>query len=339
MTNLRFAILGTGFWAHFQLAGWQELEGVECVALYNRTRVKADALAQKFGIPHVYDSVEEMLDKEQLDFVDIITDVGTHANLTRMAVERDFNVICQKPMATSLEEARSMVDICREAQLQLLINENWRWQYPVRQFKRILDEGRIGKPFRARVHFCNSFPVFDNQPFLKELDQFILTDIGSHILDTTRYLFGDAKSLYCQTTRVHPDIKGEDVATVMMHMESDVNVVCEMSYASRTEIESFPQTYVYVEGDQGFLELGPDYKVRETTLDGTCIRQFTPQHYQWADPAYDLVHSSIVACQADLLKHLKGEKIAETNGDDNFKTVELVFASYESARTGKPVFF
>lgn len=339
MKNLRFAILGTGFWAHFQLAGWQELEGVECVALYNRTRVKADALAQKFGIPHVYDSVEEMLDKEQLDFVDIITDVGTHTNLTRMAVERGVNVICQKPMATSLDEARSMVDICRAAQLQLLINENWRWQYPVRQFKRILDEGRIGKPFRARVHFCNSFPVFDNQPFLKELDQFILTDIGSHILDTTRYLFGDAKSLYCQTTRVHPDIKGEDVATVMMHMESDVNVVCEMSYASRTEIESFPQTYVYVEGDQGFLELGPDYKVRETTLAGTCIRQFTPQHYQWADPAYDLVHSSIVACQSDLLKHLKGEKIAETNGDDNFKTVELVFASYESARTGKPVFF
>jgi len=339
MTNLRFAILGTGFWAHFQLAAWQELEGVECVALYNRTRVKADALAQKFGIPQVYDTVEELLDKEQLDFVDIITDVGTHANLTHMAVERGLNVICQKPMATSLDEARSMVDICRAAQLQLLINENWRWQYPIREFKRILDEGRIGKPFRARVHFCNSFPVFDNQPFLKELDQFILTDIGSHILDTSRYLFGDARSLYCQTTRVHPDIKGEDVATVMMQMGSNMNVVCEMSYASRTEIESFPQTYVYVEGDQGFLELGPDYKVRETTVTGTCIRQFTPRHYQWADPAYDLVHSSIVPCQADLLKHLKGEKIAETNGDDNFKTVELVFSAYESARTGQPIFF
>jgi len=339
MTNLRFAILGTGFWAHYQLAGWQELEEAECVALYNRTRGKAEALAQKFAIPHVYDTPEEMLDKEQLDFVDIITDVGTHANLTRMAVERGFNVVCQKPMATSLEEARSMVDICREAKIQLLINENWRWQYPVRQFKRILDEGRIGKPFRARVHFCNSFPVFDNQPFLKELDQFILTDIGSHILDTARYLFGDAKSLYCHTTRVHPGIKGEDVATVMMHMENNISVVCEMSYASRTEIEQFPQTYVYVEGDQGFLELGPDYKVRETTLKGTCIQQFAPQHYQWADPAYDLVHSSIVACQADLLKHLKGEKTAETNGDDNFKTVKLIFAAYESALTGQSIFF
>jgi predicted dehydrogenase len=232
-----------------------------------------------------------------------------------------------------------MVEGCRRAGVQLLINENWRWQYPIRNFKRILDEGNIGRPFRARVHYANSFPVFDNQPFLKELDQFILTDIGSHILDTARYLFGDATSLYCHTARVHPDIKGEDVATVMMHMGDDLSVVCEMSYASRTEIESFPQTYIYVEGDRGFLELGPDYKVRETTAEGTCIRQFRPPHYAWADPAYDLVHSSIVDCQADLLKHLKGEKTAETNGDDNYKTVELVFNSYESARTGQPVQF
>lgn len=339
MTNLRFAILGTGFWAQFQLAAWQELEGVECVALYNRTRDKAEALAQKFSVPRVYDSLEKMLDTEQLDFVDIITDVGTHASLTHLAAQRGLNVVCQKPMATSLEEARSMVEICREFQVQFLINENWRWQYPIRQFKRVLDEGRIGKPFRARVHYCNSFPVFENQPFLKDLDQFILTDIGSHILDTTRYLFGDAKSLYCHTIRVHPDITGEDVATVLLQTESGMSVICEMSYASRTEIEHFPQTYVYVEGDQGFLELGPYYKVRETTSEGTCVRQFIPKHYPWADPAYDLVHSSIVDCQSDLLKHLQGEKTAETNGDNNFKTVQLVFAAYESARTGQPIFF
>ena len=56
----------------------------------------------------------------------------------------------------------------------------------------------------------SGFPVFANQPFLKELEQFILTDLGSHTLDTARFLFGEAESLYCQTRRVHPDIKGED---------------------------------------------------------------------------------------------------------------------------------
>ena len=145
MGNLRFAIFGTGFWARFQLAGWMELDGLECVALYNRTRAKAEALAAEFGVPAIYDTPEALLDHEQLDFVDIITDVGTHASLTRLAAERGLNVVCQKPMATSLEEARAMVETCQQAGVQLLINENWRWQFPIRQFKRILSEGRIGQ--------------------------------------------------------------------------------------------------------------------------------------------------------------------------------------------------
>jgi D-apiose dehydrogenase len=62
----------------------------------------------------------------------------------------------------------------------------------------------------------SGFPVFNNQPFLKELEQFILTDLGSHTLDTARFLFGEASSLYCQTRRIHADIRGEDVATIMM---------------------------------------------------------------------------------------------------------------------------
>lgn len=226
-----------------------------------------------------------------------------------------------------------------QAGVPLLVNENWRWQYPLRQFKRILDTGGIGIPFRARVDYINSFPVFDMQPFLRDLEQFILTDMGSHILDTARYLFGDARNLYCKTTRVHPGIRGEDVATVLMEMgEHPVTVVCEMSYASRTEIEHFPQTYVYVEGDCGFLELGPDYVIRETTEAGTLVRRFPPPRYEWADSRYDS-HLAITPCQMDLLAHLRGEKLAETRAEENIKTVELVFGSYESARIGQAIMF
>jgi D-apiose dehydrogenase len=75
------------------------------------------------------------------------------------------------------------------------------------------------------------FPVFRNQPFLRELDQFILTDIGSHVLDTARFLFGEMTSLYCQTRRVHADIRGEDVATVVMRSASGATVTCNMAYA------------------------------------------------------------------------------------------------------------
>ena len=86
MDTLRFAILGTGFWSRYQMAGWKELEGVECVALYNRTRAKAEALGREFGIPRVYDHPEKLLDRERPDFVDIMTSVGTHARLVHASI-------------------------------------------------------------------------------------------------------------------------------------------------------------------------------------------------------------------------------------------------------------
>jgi len=340
MSTLRFAILGTGFWSRFQLAGWRELGGVECVALYNRTRAKAEALASEFGVPAVYDDAEELLRNEQLDFIDIITDVDTHSRFVHLAAQHRVPVICQKPMAPALDDAVRMVEACRNADVPYFIHENWRWQTPIRQLKRVLDGGQIGKPFRARIDMVSGFPVFVNQPFLKDLDQFILTDMGSHVLDVARFLFGEAHSLYCQTQRVHRDIKGEDVATVMMRMGDDVTVLCEMGYAENfLERDHFPETYIFVEGDRGSVELGPDYWIRVTTEAGTHAKRYPPPRYAWADPAYDLVHASIVACNANLLEGLRGTGPAETTGEDNFKTVKLVFAAYDSAQRNAVVTF
>jgi D-apiose dehydrogenase len=337
MANLRFAIIGTGFWSVFQLAAWRELVGAECVALCNHPRDRAEELAHKFGVPAVYEDAREMLRRERLDFIDIITDVDTHSKFVHLAAEHKIPVICQKPMASTLAEAERMTQICRAAGNAFLIHENWRWQAPIRELKKKLAGGEIGAVFRARIHFCSSFPVFDNQPFLKDLGQFILTDIGSHILDTARFLFGEAETLACQVHRIHQDIKGEDVATVMMKMEGGATVVCEMSYASRLEHERFPETYVYVEGEKGSMELGPGYWIRVTTADGTHARRHPPPRYPWAEPAYDLVQASIVPCNADLLLALQGKKTAETTGEDNLKTMRLVFAAYESARTNETV--
>jgi D-apiose dehydrogenase len=337
MSNLRFAILGAGFWSRFQLAAWQELAGVECVAIYNRTRIKAERLARDFGVPAVYDDPHQLLDEQQLDFVDIITDVDTHSQFVLLAAERGLPVICQKPMAPRLDVAEEMVAACTTAGVPFFVHENWRWQTPIRRLHDMLRSGEIGSVFRARIQFVSSFPVFDNQPFLKDLEQFILTDVGSHILDAARFLFGEASSLYCQTRRIHPDIRGEDVATVILKTQDEVTVTCELSYASRTEHERFPETYVFVEGTDGSVELGPDYWIRVTTANGTLARRFPPPRYAWADPAYDLTHASIVPCNADLLAAIQGKSSAETTGVDNIKTMRLVFGAYESAQSGQVI--
>ncbi|MGL6267105.1 MAG: Gfo/Idh/MocA family protein [Chitinophagaceae bacterium] len=331
------AIIGCGFWARYQLPAWLELEGIEIVALYNRTISKAEELALKYNIAGCYDDAEKLFANENLDFVDIITDVDTHEYFTLMAVKYGVPVICQKPMAPSLYSANNMLAACKNAGIPFYIHENFRWQSPVRRVKEILDSGIIGKPFKARVTFCSAFPVFDNQPFLANLEQFIITDIGSHILDICRFLFGEAESLYCQTQSINPRIHGEDVANVMMKMQTGLTCFAEMSYASILEYESFPQTYILVEGEKGSLYLTRDHEIRLTTRGETAVEKINPGSYAWLDPEYALVHASIVECNRDILFDLQGLSNAETTAADNFETVRLVHAAYSSAKSNQVI--
>ena len=337
MKPLRFAVIGTGFWSNYQIAAWNEIQGVEIVAVYNRTREKAEVIAKKFSIAKVYTSVEELLNAESLDFVDIISNPDTHRQFTEAAATKGVDVICQKPMATSQADAEEMVRVCKQRQVRFFIHENFRFQTPIRRLKKAMVSGLIGNPFKAKVSFCSAFPVFDNQPFLAELEHFILTDIGSHVLDICRFLFGEAKSLSCLTQRVNKTIRGEDVANVLLEMENGLHCIVELSYASILEKEAFPQTLVLVEGSLGSLHLSHDFELGVTTRESTVSSVIQPAFYPWADPEYAVVHSSIVDCNKDILKGLRGRE-AETTGEDNLKTVQLVWACYESATSKKTVF-
>ncbi len=332
-----FAIIGAGFWAKYQLAAWGEIKDAKCVAICDVDLAKARQLARTYDIESVHDDPAKLLAAEQLDFVDIITSPQTHKSVVEIVAANEIDAICQKPLAANLADAESMQRTCGLAGTRLLVHENFRWQRPLRELKRIVDEGQIGKPFRARVQFCSSFPVFEKQPYLADLDRFMLTDVGTHILDVARFLFGDALSLFCSIQRVNPDIRGEDVATVVLQMNSGVLVVNEMSYATRMKDESFPQTFVTVEGNEGSAELVKDYWIHVTTEQGTVSNQYAPPIYPWAERTHDVVHSSMVSCNRNLLSGLTGQGVAETTVDDNLNTLRLVYGSYESAKENKVV--
>ena len=338
MKKLRFAVFGCGFWSKFQVGAWSEIEGVELVALYNRTLSKAQALADLFHVPRVYDDAEALLQNEKLDFVEIITDVDTHVKFTELAVKHGIkNIICQKPMAPSFEEARRMVTICRNAGANLFIHENYRWQAPIRRYKEIIDSGVIGKPFKARVSFLSGFPVFDNQPFLAELDHFIITDMGSHILDVTRFLFGEVDTLWCESRSINPGIKGEDLAVVFLKMKNNMPVYAEMSYASIVEHDSFSTVHILVEGEKGSVYLGPGFEIRTTTRNETVSEIVKFPSYSWADPDYIVNHESGIPLSRNILADMLQRGKAENTGDDNFETVKLVWACYQSAGSGEMI--
>ena len=87
MDTYRFAMIGAGFWAGYQLAAWQEITGAKCVAIVDPTRDKAERLAARFGIASVYAETEAMLREQTPDFLDIVAPVEFHAPLVRLAAQ------------------------------------------------------------------------------------------------------------------------------------------------------------------------------------------------------------------------------------------------------------
>jgi D-apiose dehydrogenase len=142
--------------------------------------------------------------------------------------------------------------------------------------------------------------------------------------------------VYCLAQTINKEIKGEDVANVLMKMKSGLHCYVEMSYASLLEKEQFPQTLALVEGTEGSLQLTHDFVLKTTTKNGTTAETYNPKIYSWLDPAYAVVHSSIVDCNRNILQGLNGGK-SETTGMDNFETVKLVWAAYEANKQNKVI--
>ncbi|HET6519291.1 MAG TPA: Gfo/Idh/MocA family oxidoreductase, partial [Geminicoccaceae bacterium] len=239
--------------------------------------------------------------------------------------------------ALTTEDALAMVAACRDAGVPLMVHENFRWQTPLMAVRRVIDSGEIGQTFFGRVSWRTGYDVFANQPYLAEEERFIISDLGVHVLDTARFLFGDVRRLACATARVNPRVRGEDTATMLLtHLDGAVSVV-DCSYATRVEPDPFPETLVEVDGERGSIRLLPGYAMVVHAGGRTERRDVAPRLLPWATPPWHLVQESVLNIQRHWVECLRTGREPATSARDNMKTFALVEAAYEAADTGRVV--
>jgi len=335
MSDLRGGLIGCGFFARNHLRAWGEVQGAHLAAVCDPDPARAEAFATEAGTASVFTDPAEMLRVGGLDFVDIVTPPATHRALVELAANHRTHVICQKPLAPSLDDARAMVAACHAAGVRLMVHENFRWQTPMRALRDAVTE--LGPLFYGRIYWRTAFDVYHDQPYLAEDARFILADLGVHLLDLARFLFGEAGSVYCQTQRVNPRIRGEDVATVMLRMGSGATCLVELSYASRLENDPFPQTLLELEGAHGTVALDRDFQLTLVTERGVSKRSVAPAPLTWGSPLMLHIQESVVRIQQHWVDCLRTGREPETSGTDNLGTLGLVEAAYASATVGEVV--
>lgn len=337
MAQLRGGLIGCGFFAVNHLHGWNDVDGAEIAALCDRDPARLKLLGDQFGISKRYADAAAMMAAEKLDFVDIATTAPTHRALVETAAAHGLHVICQKPFAPTLDDAKAMVAVCEAANVTLMVHENFRFQSAIQSVKQVVQSGEIGEVFWGRVSFRSAYDVFSGQPYLAEGERFIVEDLGIHALDVARFLFGNVKNVSARIKTVNPKIKGEDVATILLDHGNNVSSIVDCSYASLLEKELFPQTLIEIDSTGGSLRLGADYHLKVTSSKGTRQLDVSPPLLPWASRPWHNIQESVVLIQQHWVEVLRKGTQPMTSGRDNLQTFGLVAAVYQSAATGQTV--
>ncbi len=328
----RGALIGCGFFAENHMHAWAGLSGARIVALCDRDRAKAEAMAARFDVEAVFEDADAMFAAVELDFVDIATTVQSHRPLVERAVRHAATVICQKPFAETMEDGRAMVAAAAAADAALIVHENFRWQAPLLRLKALVDAGRIGTPAWARVSFRHGYDNYRNQPYLKDIERFAIMDVGLHLFDVARWLMGEALDVACATQRRNPTVRGEDTFTALLTHATGVTV-CDCTFDARLVPEPFPGVAVIVEGDAGTVAVDAFGQLVLSSGDVETLEDTAPAGPVWGAAPWRVVQDSVANFAAHALEVMHGRATPQPSGADNLATLALAFAAYEAAET------
>ena len=331
--TLRVALLGCGFASEFHLKSWRMVPKVEVIAICDPDPKKLQARAQEFGIGRTFTSVQDLMQGIEVDAYDVVTPPETHREVTEQLVSRGRPVLCQKPLAITLDDARAIVDLYAQRQVRLMVNENWRWRAWFQEIRRQVQQGAVGEPFYARLSIRSPAAVptpehpetflIPRQPRLKAMPQLIILEFLVHHIDTMRFLFGEVDSVYVQTRSPVKTVVGETVVTMVLN-QGPVLGVLDTSWASYGYPTTTSADTLVVEGTGGSLFLNDDGRL---TLSGASGRiERIPVD---TTDSYVRMYWGAINHFAECLR--SGAPF-QTNGPDNLKTLEIAFRAYESAR-------
>ena len=337
---LKFALVGCGRIAkrHSELLGLGQIPNATLSAVCDIDEAKAQKLASQFGVP-AFTDMHRMMTDADVDVVVILTESGRHAEHTCALAKYGKHIVVEKPMALSLDDADAMIRVCDLAGIKLFVVKQNRFNVPVVQLRKALEQGRFGKLVlgTVRVRWSRDQKYYDQDSWRGTwaLDGGVLTNQASHHVDLLEWMMGDVESVYAMTTTALVNIESEDTAVVAIRFRNGALGVIEATTAVRPkDLEGS----VSVLGEGGSVEIG-GFAVNQmkiwqftqpTAGDEDVIAKYSvnpPNVYGFGHQAY---YEHVVDC-------ILNRKTQLVDGLQGRKSLELISAIYESVETGQEV--
>lgn len=336
--KLRGVAVGAGYFSQYHFDAWQRIEQAEITALCDLDAAQASEAAGKFRIPRTYSDVVVMLDREQPDFVDIITPPQTHHALIGLAAKRGVHILCQKPLAPTMEEARTIVDTSAKAGVRLMVHDNFRFQPWHREARKLLDQGAIGalQTISCRTRLGDGWgeeAYLSRQPYFRDMPRLLIFETGVHFIDVYRYLVGEITQVYARLRRLNPVIKGEDCALVCFDFASGASGVWDADRFHEGPANDPRYTFgeFSLEGDTGALRIDGEGNIFLRRL-GKPEQQHSYEHSHRG-----FAGDCVFATLSHFVERLQNGAPFETSGENYLNTLAVQEAVYTSSAAGHPV--
>ena len=338
---LKFGLVGCGRIAkrHSELLGHSQIDNASLVAVCDIDEEKAKKLGEQFNVPF-YTDMDEMMQKESIDVVSVLTESGYHAKHVINLAKYGKHIVVEKPMALTLDDADAMIRACDENSCKLFVVKQNRFNVPVVKLREAMDEKRFGKLVLGtiRVRWCRDQNYYDQAWWRGrwDMDGGVLTNQASHHVDLLEYMMGDVESVFAKSTTALVNIEAEDTAIVTLKFRNGALGIIEATTAVRPkDLEGS----ISILGETGTVEIG-GFAVNKMIHwnfthkkegDDEVMEKYSvnpPNVYGFGHQAYyEHVVDSILNNKKHLVDGLVGRK-----------SLELISAIYESIETGKEVF-
>jgi predicted dehydrogenase len=325
----RVVVVGAGLVARFWLPPLLARPGVEIVAVVDPdTRRAADAVAAAGARSPVFGELAEALGATRPDLAAILTPPALHRRVAEELLDAGCDVLCEKPLALTMDDARAIVAAAQSAGRHLAVMQNRRFQPGVQRMREGIAGDAIGWP----VQLCAD--MFMRPPHVPaHLDAEphpLLLEMAVHTFDQARFLAGaDAEWAFCHELRPPgSDFAGAAAAVCTFGLEGGAS----FSYRGSWSADGFPTPW-----DAAWRIVGPSGTVR---WDGTgapaCSVRGEGPPVEWpvAPPRDATGHATALDV---LLDALDDDRPAPTDGADNLRTLAMVLASIRSSRERRPV--
>jgi len=201
--KVRIGIVGTGFARRVQIPAFLACADAEVVSIASGSLENAEKTAREFNVPHFTDDWRETIDRADVDLICITAPPIFHREMTVYALERDKHVLCEKPMAMNVSEAREMTEKAAGRNVLALIDHELRFQAGRQKARTMLQNGDIGEIIHAKCNFRNASRGDINLTWNWWSDEKqgggALGAIVSHIIDSFRwFLSAEISSVFCQ---------------------------------------------------------------------------------------------------------------------------------------------